>query len=777
MHYVKDSPLELGHRVWQLRPPTPSLTIVVKGTFDPVDGGPAPFSAEPVPPTGGIHWDDDAEASLRTPSDFALLKPVGECFVVGKAWAPGGRPATTVGCEFQIGPIKKSFAVFGDRKWEGGLVRGVSDAEPFTEMALGMERAYGGAGHSDNPYGRGRDEIEGVVPLPNLEQPRDFVRSTSHAPDPVIVGPLPMTWPDRMRYAGNYEGSYMEERWPWLPEDFDWRFFLESPTDQRLREGFWRGDETVSFEGLHPSQTAVRFTLPEINPRVFLDLHPSGAEPSFTPVPLKLDTVTWDAELGKLLLVWRGLVEVRDEALEDLHHIYVTHDPLDGPERSTAELKARFDGLLQAEADEEEEAEGEDPPEEVEAAPAEGRDTLVSEAPPAPEEADTEAADEVDAQLVALNEKLASLGIARPDPNAEPPTLPELAVLVEALRASGSPVSPELEEAVADVAAHEAPPEEPDTIRIEPEPPPPPEGRALVEARLTAGEPLTGLDLTGSDLSQLDLSQQDLSESILARANLASVNLSGANLNHCNLAEAQLLSANLSAATLSHADLGESNLKWVDFMGALLEDANFDGAVLVQARLANVKAARATFLGSDLSDAVMTSGDFSEADFQGAKLDRVKATEANFTDAILEEATAEAANFDSAVMKQARSEGLFAKDARFGTVNAEDSFWERAELSGADFSFATLTRADFSEAILIGTEMDACTMRGARFDRANAHALKARKADLMEASFTSADLSFADMRGANLFGAELWRAKLDDAQFALANLTRTKLES
>ena len=66
MRYVKDTPLEMAHRVWQLRPPQPSLTVVVKGTFDPVQDGAAVLAPKQPPPACEAYYDDDVERSLRT---------------------------------------------------------------------------------------------------------------------------------------------------------------------------------------------------------------------------------------------------------------------------------------------------------------------------------------------------------------------------------------------------------------------------------------------------------------------------------------------------------------------------------------------------------------------------------------------------------------------------------------------------------------------------------------------------------------------------------------
>lgn len=790
MRYVKDSPLELGFRVWQLRPPTPSLTVVVKGTFDAAAGSPAPFAAEQVPATGEMYWDDDVEQSLRAPSDFPLLKPRGECFVVGKAWATGGRPVSSLTCDLTIGPISKSFVVFGDRAWGKGLVRGISEPVPFTEMELRMERAYGGRGYAPNPYGRGRDEVEGAIPLPNLEHPRELINAPSSRPEPVIVGPLPVTWPERMRYAGTYDAVYMKERWPWLPRDFDWRFFLEAPRDQQLKEGFWRGDERIQLTHLHPTVPIVQSRLPAIAPRVFIDIDRGGAATSFEEVPLKLDTVTWDASIGKLLLTWHGIAEVLTERLDEVKHLFVAHDPLAGPFRSVRDLKARFEAKLAEEEGEEKEAEGEEPPAVTTGGAAEEATPDAPAGAASDEEASADAAPdsspepspeekELEEKMAGLDAQLAAMGAKPPEPPADapPPKPPDPKAMLESMRAAGIEVTPELEQMVAELAE---PPPEPAVEEPQPEPepesPPVVDGRALVEARIAAGEPLTELDLTGADLSGMDLSGRDLSGSILARANLAGVKLGKAVLRGCSAPESDLLRAELAGADLTGADFTRANLQWVDFLGATLEDATFEEARMIQVRLAQAKAARAIFVRADLTESVLAQGDFAEADFERATLLRVDASEAKLSDATLEDAHAEGARFDRALMTKARAAGLRANEARFGAIDAEDSFWERSQLSRANFAFARLTRADFSDAVVIGAEMDGCAMRGARFDRANAHSLRARKSDLMEASFESADLSFADLRGANLFGAELYRAKTLHTELELANVTRTKLE-
>lgn len=37
------------------------------------------------------------------------------------------------------------------------------------------------------------------------------------------------SWQPRLRYAGTYDQHWMDERLPFLPEDFDLRYFQSAP--------------------------------------------------------------------------------------------------------------------------------------------------------------------------------------------------------------------------------------------------------------------------------------------------------------------------------------------------------------------------------------------------------------------------------------------------------------------------------------------------------------------------------------------------------------------
>ncbi len=789
MRYVKDSPLEVAHRLWQLRPPQPSLTIIIKGTFDPVPDGAARLAEAQIPPSGETFYDDDVERALRMPSDFALLKPSGELMVVGKAYTPARRPERMIVCSFSLGPIRKRFAVAGDRHWAGRLVSKLSEPVPFTEMELSPERAFGGPDFERNPHGIGRRDIERdgqtLRPLPNLEQVDALIDSPKSEPAPVLIGPRPTSWPVRRKLTGTYDQAYVKERWPWLPKDFDWRFYLEGPPDQHI-DGYWHGDETFEAENLHPERSLVRTKLPAIQPRVFFD------DNEFSEIPVRLDTVVWDAELGKLVLLWRGIAEVATDQLEELPNLFVTHDPLEAL-RPQAALRGRCAALLAEEEGEEREAEGEAPPPldavggAAHATAAEAPSLAV---PPTDfdEEPGTVAqeapsildlgsgAAEAEEPALDPEAKLAALGLPKLD-EEPPPEPPDPEVVLASLAQRGLVPPPELAAALAELRDARRKPAgdfdaEPRTV-FDPMAGPPVRDR--IKGRIESGESLRGLDLTGVNLSHLDLGGLDLSGAILRDARLLETNLERANLSDAVLVGADLTRAIVRGANLTRADLSGANASRADFTEALLEDATFNEAKLNRADLWRVRAARATFVRAELEEARLYEGDFLEADFDGARLGRADLARCRLTDATLERADATGARFDGSEMIRCRGEALQAEGARFHSVVANDSFWERAELSRSDFSHARLARAEFTESVLIESIFDGGWLPQARFERAKALRIRARKADFFEESFESAVLSFADLRGANLYSAEFWRAKVDEIQIQLANVSGTLL--
>lgn len=739
MEIIKDTVMELGYLLWQVRPPRPSLTFIAKASFRLVDGGTCTLAEEQHPVTGPVFHDDDPQRSMRLDSDFAVWKLQGECFLAGTCYPPGGKPVATSAVAFRIGKVSKSLAVFGDRTWTSVGV--LSKPKPFTAMPLCYERSYGGPGNEANPVGSA---------VPNIEDPGELITSPRSRPKPAGAFPIAPEWKSRLQRAGRYDKQWLARRWPYFPEDFDGGFFNAAPPEQRI-EGFWRGDEEVQLQNLHPQYPLLRSRLPGLRARGFL-VEKGGTK--LREVPLRLDTLTVDGDAGLVFAVWRGMVEVESETLAEVDFLYLAHEPLSQP-LSLEAHQARFEQKLAERAKEEEDFEPEAPPPssvEVAAAPE-----AQPPEPPAPT---------IEAQLAALLGPL--------PPPAKPleddtPIGDKVAALRQSLAAAG--VLDEKVEAL--LASMEQEGQEPTIIiRFEPDETP----RERLVRMLQEKESVAGEDWSGGDFSKLDLRGVDLSGAILQGCSLREARLDEARLGGAVLADAELVGASLRGAELSGADLTRVRAASARFDGACLEDAILEEGDFAGASFGKAKCARAQFIQAQLPKVDLRGACLDEVDFTGARLEDARFEEASLQDAELAGADASRANFDGANLTQLRaSRGVRLPRASFRRVLAANSNWAGALLDEADFSFSELERADFSGASLVKTSFSGCNLPQARFAGARMVGASLLKANVLEGLFEAADLSHADLRGANLHGAEFWKARTDTTRLELAILTKTKL--
>lgn len=292
--------------------------VVVKGTFTVGAGGKSELAEDQEPFVyADQHYGDPATTSIRYECDFARHKPKADIIVNGKAVSPTGKPVTHLTVTLEAAGLKKEIRVLGDRRWEGGMLGfRPTDPEPFVEMPLLYERAFGGSDHTHekpkhhgtelrNPVGVGfhknsdRKAIEGS-PLPNLEDPRHPIGKWSDAPPPVGFGAIGRGWQPRLKHAGTYDEAWLKDRFPFLPLDFDDRHFQCAPEDQQVPP--LSGGETVSCLNTSPAGL-FSFRVPEARPPVlfrFTDRDRSGS-------PI-LDTLLIEPDRSRCLLTWRASV-------------------------------------------------------------------------------------------------------------------------------------------------------------------------------------------------------------------------------------------------------------------------------------------------------------------------------------------------------------------------------------------------------------------------------------------------------------------------------------
>jgi len=317
--------------------PADSLTLCVKASFQ-LQADSVAIPAQTQMLNGDIYVDDDINKGLLYDSDFAYFKENADLLLKGTCYVPEGKPVPKCEVRFAVASVEKSLKVYGSRYADPGLMgNSASAAEPFICMPLTFENTYGGSGYKKNPVGKGRDKEEsGIIWWPNVVDPDIGDK------EPAGFGPINRSWPQRTDKLGSYDGDYMEKRWPWFPEDFDWGYFNAAPEDLQY-DGYLVGDETLEFENLHPTISEYRSELPGITPRCFLREHDGGEE--FREVEMNLDTLWVDMDSGTLSLVWRGVAEIKSYDFRELSHVYLASEFLN-ESASLDEHQANFEAIV-----------------------------------------------------------------------------------------------------------------------------------------------------------------------------------------------------------------------------------------------------------------------------------------------------------------------------------------------------------------------------------------------------------------------------------------------
>lgn len=291
------------------------------------------------------YYDDgDAEwSTVRHESELAPYKVATDVVVIGKACAPGGVPTQQMMVGVRVGNRQKMLTVTGDRtcSHRDGAAPVFTDPEPFVELEIRYDRAYGGQDdrslpdipfiYPRNGMGRGvvlrnvREAIEGM-PLPNLEDPQDLLtpeRVLIQEPERWHLQPLPQgfgwrqrTWYPRSALLGSFApfldpGTVTtEERMGLLPPDHV-ALAKQSrlpPLTAQFANGASFGmlfqslkdDETIALGGFS-ADGMLRFSLPGETPAVVLDIGRGEEQP-----PPQLHTVSIRPDDLEFDLIWRA---------------------------------------------------------------------------------------------------------------------------------------------------------------------------------------------------------------------------------------------------------------------------------------------------------------------------------------------------------------------------------------------------------------------------------------------------------------------------------------
>jgi hypothetical protein len=306
-----------------------SLVVVIKGTFRlPRQGEQCQLHAQQLPLVmADMFTGPPGFSAPYYEADFAPCKRSCDILLQGSAYAPQGRPATRVPVGLRIGGWSKRFVAVGDRVWQAGATGVTASApRPFTVMPLSYDLAFGGTDRHDddparhtafarNPVGRGyhphgrREWLDGA-PLPNSEELHHPVTAPDEHHAPMAFGPVGRGWEPRHRYGGTYDQTWRDDYFPFLPPDFDDRYYLAAPDDQQVPHP--AGPLDVSLLNLTPDG-ARSFTLPHFDAAVHV--FPRDGEPET--VHAALDTMLFEPDHERFSLCWRMTRPLR----KNLHEI------------------------------------------------------------------------------------------------------------------------------------------------------------------------------------------------------------------------------------------------------------------------------------------------------------------------------------------------------------------------------------------------------------------------------------------------------------------------
>ncbi len=314
-----------------------TLYIILKASFEILPK--VKLLETQIPPfQGDVYWGEPAQSSIKYASDMHLGKAATDIILIGNAQAENTPLISHLNVSLQVARQKLELAVFGDREWKNG---NISPSAPFEKMPLVYEKAYGGMHITQekdknetttlsdprNPIGKGfigkreGKEINGIQ-LPNLEDPRQLISTSHDQPAPACFGFISPAWQPRFQYAGTYDEVWKKNTAPYLPDDFDKRFFNMAHQDL-ITEKYLEGSESVQIKNASPFGE-LNFCLP-VNPlEVLVHIKNRKEKP-----PLFMETVLIEPDQNRFSVVWRACTPCDKETLNieqvDINYLSQKH--------------------------------------------------------------------------------------------------------------------------------------------------------------------------------------------------------------------------------------------------------------------------------------------------------------------------------------------------------------------------------------------------------------------------------------------------------------------
>ncbi|UBM41323.1 DUF2169 family type VI secretion system accessory protein [Hafnia paralvei] len=755
--------------------------------------------------------------------DMAIPKVCAEFLATGHVYTHHQQEKSACVARIDIENLSKSLVVFGDRYWAGSKI---TPPEPFNEMRLDWNRAWGGAGCQDNPHGIGfaRETREGreFRRLPNIEPLEGRMASPQQKPQPAGFGALDIQWPRRFSRMGKkYDAGWLQNDFPGFARDIDWKVFNAASPDQ-----WWHDRDALPTQAkwriwnMHPDKPMQEGTLPPWQARCFINRQ-RGDEILFEEMPLRATTVWFFPHLEQMLIIWQGHIRINEDDAADVQQLMPALEK-QGAARSVNHyrkvLAQRMDkekGALFAFREKDllpEEVIGPWLDSEVDQTSSPMQDNMKNRA--------NLIREQHRARLEASGGEIHDLLDGLDEP--EVPTLEDLPEFIDKMERQAQEMQAEAEQRQREMAAsypqtqsEEHQPRGPEAMqrmqemlhRHQPEmnekkraqtrdalhqmyiaavQHQPPAMRLKgdlaqilrqrAERTLERGGDFGGMDLTGVDFSGMDLHGANFNKALLECADLHRCKLDGADFRGAILARTELQQASLRDCDFSGASLALAQCHESDFSGArfadtqvqnaLFEACIFDNATLDGLLLREVSLIRCRFRQATLDGCVFMELTLAEPDFNGTRLHKTSFIQS----------TLEAAIFSGATLENCSLVHTLAEQAKF-----DHSMWitsaavSQSSLIGADFSHATLRQSNLRQVPLSGTQFVQAKIENSDLSEADCRSASFVRANLVGSLFVRTDFRDTNFTDANLMGALLQKSQLGGANFTGANLFRADL--
>jgi hypothetical protein len=311
---------------------------IMKATF--TLGDMIRVAEEQIPPAqADEYWDKPGESSLRYASDMHLGKLSTDVVLNGQAWAPDGGTIDWLDTAVTVAERQKFVRVYGDRWFSKGITGlSITAPEPFESIPLVYERAFGGTHVIDedkgkikaenrNPVGAGfkgklgSGDLDGQ-PAPNLEDPYHPFKGPTNSCIPACYGFIAPNWMPRVQYAGTYDEAWQKNRMPYLPDDFDKRFF-NAACPKLTFDKYLEGGEPVELLNVHPAGP-LEFNLPTC--RFSVEVQIKGKPHKLS---MKCETVLFEPDENRFCMIYRDSVACDKKAL-NVEQVTFSVDTLEG---------------------------------------------------------------------------------------------------------------------------------------------------------------------------------------------------------------------------------------------------------------------------------------------------------------------------------------------------------------------------------------------------------------------------------------------------------------